>query len=299
VSEELHFGRAAKRLHLTQPPLSHAIRRLEDELGVRLLDRTSRSVALTDAGRVFAEEGRKMLAALQRAVEEARRAGGMSTMLRIGCVPALPVERLLEYVEALRARERDVSIQVAYQFTLEQLRRLRTGELDLAIGFDSGEDPELEKNPLFAGEILAAYVRFDHRLAANRVIGPDDVGEETLITGPSRTNPTVYEETLMRFSKAGYRFQSIVEAGGATWPDLLVAVASGQGIAFAPASLQDGSEEGKTVVRRELYPQLQMPATYVAWRADAPPGLRGFFNTAREVARSLWASSGTGETETA
>jgi DNA-binding transcriptional LysR family regulator len=114
---------------------------------------------------------------------------------------------------------------------------------------------------------------------------------KTLVTGPSSTNPTVYEQTLARFGEAGYCFRSVVEAGGATWPDILVAVASGDGIAFAPASLQEGSDAGKMVVRRELYPQLRMPATFVAWRADAPSGLRGFFETAREVARNLWASS--------
>jgi DNA-binding transcriptional LysR family regulator len=246
---------------------------------------------LTDAGRIFADESRKMLAAFRLAVDETRRAAGVGTTLRIGCAPALPVERLLEYLEALCDREPDLSIRVSHQLTLEQLKRLRAGELDLAIGFDSGDDPDLEKQPLFAGETLAAYVRRDHRLAANRVIGPDDVRDETLVTGPSWTNPTVYEQTLMRFSEAGYRFKTIAEAGGATWPDLLVAVASGQGIAFAPASL----EAAKTVVRLELDPQLQMPAILVAWRVDAPPGLRGFFETAREVARSFWASSRAGE----
>ena len=296
VSEELHFGRAARRLHLTQPPLSHAIRRLEEELGVRLLDRTSRSVALTDAGRVFADEGRKMLAAFQHAVEEARRAGGVGTTVRIGCVPALPIERLLAYIEALRDREPDVSIRVAHLLTLEQEKRLRAGELDLAIVFDSGAAPDLEKQPLFAGEPLAAYLRFDHRLAANRVIGPDDVGEETLVTGPSSTNPAVYDDTLSRFSDAGYRFQNIVEAGGATWPDLLVAVASGQGIALAPASLHGRGEAGGMVVRRELSAPLQMPATFIAWRPDAALGLRGFFEAAQDVARALWVSSRAAET---
>ena len=296
VSEELHFGRAARRLHLTQPPLSHAIRRLEEELGVRLLDRTSRSVALTDAGRVFADEGRKMLAAFQRAVEEARRAGGVGTTVRIGCVPALPIERLLAYIEALRDREPDVSIRVAHLLTLEQEKRLRAGELDLAIVFDSGGAPDLEKQPLFAGEPLAAYLRFDHRLAANRVIGPDDVGEETLVTGPSSTNPAVYDDTMSRFSDAGYRFQNIVEAGGATWPDLLVAVASGQGIALAPASLHGRGEAGGMVVRRELSAPLQMPATFIAWRPDAALGLRGFFEAAQDVARDLWVSSRAAET---
>jgi DNA-binding transcriptional LysR family regulator len=295
VSEELHFGRAAERLHLTQPPLSHAIRKLEEELGVRLLERTSRSVTLTDAGRVFAQEARKMLAAVHDAVEEARRAGGVGTKLRIGCVPALPIEQLFEYVEALRGREPQLSIQVAHLFALEQVKRLRAGELDLAIVFDPVEDQALEKEPLFAGEVLAAFLRLDHRLAANQVIGPDDLREERLVTGPSRINPAVYEQTLTRFTEAGYSFQSIEEAEGATWRDLLFAVASGQGISFAPASLEDESLMDRMVARRDLDPPLRGPATLIAWRGDAPPGLRMILGTAREVARELRVSSAAGQ----
>src|SRR5436309_15812072 len=87
VFEELHFGRAAERLHMAQPPLSQAIRRLEEELGVQLLQRTSRVVTATEAGRVFADEARKVFAALDHAVLEARRAGGLGAALRIGCIP--------------------------------------------------------------------------------------------------------------------------------------------------------------------------------------------------------------------
>jgi DNA-binding transcriptional LysR family regulator len=294
VSEELHFGRAARRLHLSQPPLSQAIRKLEDELGVRLLDRTSRSVALTDAGRVFAEEGRKMLAAFQLAVEETRRAGGTAATLRIGWAPALPVALLLRYVEALRERAPDLFVRVAHLYTPEQVTRLRSGELDLTIAFDPGHDPELEKEPLPDGERVVAYIRSDHALAAKCVIGPGDVRQESLVTSPRSTNASLYDQTLLRFTEAGYRFKRVVEAEGATWPDLLVAVASGQGIALAPASLHDVDDVGDMVVCRDLDPELHMPATVLAWRADAPPALKGILETARQVARDLWASSDAG-----
>jgi len=82
VSEELHFGRAAQRLHIAQPPLSQAIRKLEQELGVSLLRRTSRVVTQTEAGRIFAEEARNVLASFDRALAEARKAGGVGTIAR-------------------------------------------------------------------------------------------------------------------------------------------------------------------------------------------------------------------------
>jgi DNA-binding MarR family transcriptional regulator len=82
VSEELHFGRAAERLYIAQPPLSQAIRKLERELGVSLLRRTSRVVTQTEAGRVFAEDARNVLASFDRALAEARKAGGVGTNIR-------------------------------------------------------------------------------------------------------------------------------------------------------------------------------------------------------------------------
>jgi len=127
VSEELHFGRAARKLHISQPPLSQAVRKLEAELGVQLFERTSRVVKLTEAGRVFAEEARRVLADVELAVGAARRAGGAGYTLRIGCVPHLPIERLLAFLEALHERSPADRPQVTHITSGEQVSRLRSG----------------------------------------------------------------------------------------------------------------------------------------------------------------------------
>ncbi len=113
VSDELHFRRAAERLHIAQPPLSHAIRRLEAELGVRLFERTSRAVTPTDAGRVFADEARNVLQSVERAIAEARRTGAPDSRWRIGCVPYLSVEMVLSFLAELRTLAPDSRADVA------------------------------------------------------------------------------------------------------------------------------------------------------------------------------------------
>ena len=184
VSEELHFGRAAERLHITQPPLSQAIRKLEDELGVELLQRTSRVVTLTDAGRVFAKEARTVIAAFDRAIAEARRSAGSDTTIHIGCTPYLPVERLLAFLAELQRHEPSISVQVAHLFTIEQVQRLRDGGLDVGMFQRAEEYDDIELQTLFPGEPAGAYVAPGHPLAARPVLTPEDLRPETYVSFP-------------------------------------------------------------------------------------------------------------------
>jgi DNA-binding transcriptional LysR family regulator len=158
VMEELHFGRAADRLRIAQPPLSQAIRQLESELGVQLLHRTTRVVTPTEAGRVLAHEACKTLASFDVAVAEARRAGGGGSTLRIGCVPQLPMSRLHRFLAALRENTRDHDAEVTHLPSLDQVRRLQRGELDLGIFHHAGPPGDIETEPLFAGEPLVALL---------------------------------------------------------------------------------------------------------------------------------------------
>jgi DNA-binding transcriptional LysR family regulator len=292
VSDELHFGRAARKLHISQPPLSQAVRKLEAELGVQLFERTSRVVKLTEAGRVFAEEARRVLADVELAVGAARRAGGAGYTLRIGCVPHLPVERLLAFLEALHERSPVDRPQVTHITSGEQVARLRSGELDVGIFNDDGEEEGLEEEPLFPGERLVAFLAPDHPLTERGVLGSADLEQEVLVVFPQTASLAPHDRWLTLLERAGYRFAGTREAGGPLPRDLLLAVAERLGIMLAPASLADVSDAGALVVRRALDPPVTLANTVVAWRADPPARLAETLAVVRDIARGLRAAAG-------
>ena len=149
----------------------------------------------TEAGRVFAEEARNVLASFDRALAEARKAGGVGTKLRIGCAVNLAIERLLRFLTALHETEPALEAHVTHLSAFEQVARLpRRGDLDLAIFFHAEEYDDLEMSPVFSGEPLAVYLPLDHRLAAREVLGPSDLAGETLVTFPGR--PTLRSTTI-------------------------------------------------------------------------------------------------------
>ena len=288
VSEELHFRRAAERLYMAQPPLSQAIRKLEEELGVQLLTRTSRAVALTEAGRVFAEEARKVLADFDFAVAQTRRAGGGSSSLQIGCTPYLPVDRLHRFFDALHQRQPRVQLQVRYLLAMEQIPLLQHGELDFGIFPFPGavSVPKLHMQPLFPGERLAVFLRLDHPLAEQTVLGPDDLADETLVTFEQAAIQPLSAWFEKEMTRAGYRFRGLYQIGTDT-RDRILAVAEGQGVTLLPGSTGVIADAGSIVVRRPVDPPLYMPDTVVAWRTRPPVQQRELTKDVRELARTL------------
>jgi DNA-binding transcriptional LysR family regulator len=288
VAEELHFGRAAERLHMSQPPLSHAIRQLEAELGVRLLERTSRAVALTEAGRVFAGEATRVLAGFDRAVSEARRVDAPGIPLRIGCVRDLPVERLVRFVSVLAERSAGVQPQVAHLTEAEQVERLRAGEVDLGVLHDATADAEIAFEPLFPGEPLAAVVPADHPLASRSKLTPEDLRAEVLVTVSPSARPALHDRLAVRLNAAGYRFRAASGAENLDARDVIVAVASGRGVAVEPESICGEAQSSGLVVCRPLEPEVLMPDVVVAWPLAPPARLQPLLETVRAVARDLW-----------
>jgi len=293
VYGELHFGRAAARLHMTQPPLSHAIGKLEGALGIKLFERTSRSVKPTEAGHALAEGAQQAVATFDQALASARIAGEAALMLRIGCIPDLPIRRLLQFLASLRQRTGDSPPKVMHLPSAEQLRHLRAGDLDLAICHHSEDYDDLETEPLFPGERLTVLLRSDHRLVDRPGVRRSDLTDEPLVMYQRAQEPGLYDRVLALVHENGYRFSTIGEAAGSNPRDLILAVANGSGVALAPASITELSDSHGIAVQRPLEQTLLMPGTIVAWVANRPRIPPPVIEAIRELSRELHATAAT------
>jgi DNA-binding transcriptional LysR family regulator len=291
VYDELHFGRAAERLHIAQPPLSQAIRKLESELGTTLLDRTSRAVRPTPSGDAFAEEARKVLASFEFAVAEARRIGSGDSALRVGCVNWIPIARFQRFLTALKQRDEALRTEVTHLLSTQQADRLRSGELDLGVLALSEHYEGLEWEPLFPGEPARLFVPSAHRLAAQDVVSPPDVRSETLLTYPRAVNSAFYDNLMRMLDRAGYRFAHVHAMSAPDPRDIVVALTGGLGVVLGPASFGEMElVQGADVVAIPVDPPLEYPPMVVAWRAKPPRKLLPRLSAVREAAAELFGS---------
>jgi DNA-binding transcriptional LysR family regulator len=288
VIDDVHVGRAAERLRTTESALSDTIRRLENALAVPLVVRRSPEITPTAAGRVFATEARKLISGLELAVAETRRAGGLGATVRIGCVPDLRLERLQSFLGLLYERDPELHAEVTHLRTVEQMRRLRAGELDLGLIHDAGEEDGIETETVFAGVPLTAYLPIGHRLAAKDALGPGDLEGELLLVVPRAADPGLDGRLMALLERAGLGFDGVRETSGDDARDLLFAVAQSHGVAVGPTSaLEAAGDVGTLVVARPLTSGLRMPDTLLAWRPGPPAELAVVIDAAREIAREL------------
>lgn len=182
VAEELHFGRAAERLNMTQPPLSRQIQKLEKIVGAELLQRDNRKVELTPAGQAFLEEARRLIAMADRAPVTARRiASGRSGLLKIGFTATSGFSVLGPLLEEIGTLLPDVDIDLQELVTREQIKGLQTGELDLGLARPPF-DTEIFDSRLLHRESMMLAVHEGHRLSElGRDINEADLKDESLI----------------------------------------------------------------------------------------------------------------------
>jgi DNA-binding transcriptional LysR family regulator len=262
VAEELHFGRAATRLHITQPSLSRAIRELERTLGADLLTRTKRSVRLTEAGRALLDEAPHALGEIERACDITRRvARGEAGRLRLGFLPSANVGLVPALVRESRKAYPDLQLRLHELFDDPQIEALSERRLDLGILRDPRSGDPLNFEPLLR-ERLSLAVAHDHRLASRRRVSYADLRDEDLIIWPRSLEPQTYDTVIEACRSAGFSPHVVQEASSAH--TIIGLVAADVGVAVLASSYR--ARSGSDVV---FVPITGSESTlYLAWRMD-------------------------------
>src|SRR4051812_27253303 len=188
LAEELHFGRAAAREHIVQSALSQQLQRLERELGVRLLERSTHHVGLTVAGAVFLVEARQILAHVDRAAAVARSAAGTSPSLRVGIIDA-SYDSMPQILHEVQARYPDLVIHQVEAGVPEQYQQLLDGRLDVGIGRAALAPPGVASH-LFRMDPLGALVPGGNRSPALAGVPASTPAQERLKTAESAQTPS-------------------------------------------------------------------------------------------------------------
>ncbi|GAB2811575.1 LysR substrate-binding domain-containing protein [Streptomyces daliensis] len=196
LTEELHFGRAAERLHMAQPPLSQRIRDLERELGVRLFDRTRHRVRLTEAGALLLEHARPVLESADAAREAMRRIRpGAAGVLRAGVPPDTAPVTLRTLVDTFASMEPSVLIDLNEMTTDEQLARLREGELDVGMIRHPADTVGLESGPV-VHRSLGVVLAEEHPAAGAETVRLRRLNGSPLVIFPRLMAPKLYDHML-------------------------------------------------------------------------------------------------------
>ncbi|MTH46099.1 LysR family transcriptional regulator [Intestinirhabdus alba] len=237
VAEELHFGRAAARLNISQPPLSQQIQSLEQQIGARLLARTNRSVALTAAGRQFLIDSRQILGLVNDAAARAGRLHqGEAGELRIGFTSSAPfINAVSDTLSQFRRAWPGVHLQTREMNTHEQIAPLNEGELDVGL-LRNTRLPETLKHEVILREPLMAMIPREHFLAHKPVVTLTELVKEPLVFFDPHIGTGLYDDILGLMHRRGLKPTIAQEVGEAM--TIIGLVAAGLGVSILPASFR-------------------------------------------------------------
>lgn len=233
VAEELHFGRAADRLQMAQPPLSQQIGRLEAELGVELLRRTTRSVRLTEAGAAYLERARRILDEVEDAGHEARLvASGAVGRLSLGCVGSVTYSLLPALARGLSEALPRVELSFRGEMLVpDQVAALRSGSIDVALLRPPVSSPDITLRVLRRDRLVLA-VPGDHRLAGRTRVAMRSLRDESFLVHSGRRGSVMYGALLTLAREAG--FAPTIKHEVDETSTLVTLVAGGLGVALVP-----------------------------------------------------------------
>lgn len=272
LAEELHFGRAARRLAISQPPLSQQMHLLEQELGGPLFARTSRRVELTEAGRVFLPEARAILARVDRASEVGRRAmRGEIGELRLGFTASAPLANVMPaIIRAFREHRPDVHLTLQEMLSHQQVQALRDGALDVAF-LRAPTDPAASDARVTAVELhreeLLLFLHRSHRVARTRAgqrVALADLSEDFFVHFSREAGASTYDQFIDLCRAAGFRPRMRQEAREAA--TIIGLVAADLGVTLMASSFRH--IHLPSVVTRRLTDPVPHLTTWLAHRTD-------------------------------
>ncbi|WP_141056991.1 LysR family transcriptional regulator [Stenotrophomonas rhizophila] len=236
VAEELHFNRAAERLHMAQPPLSQAIRKLESAVGAPLFVRTNRSVSLTPAGVAFLVTARSTLRALEEGVAQTRRvAEGIEGHLTLTFINIAPYTPLLRALRGFRHASPGISFTMVEATTQEQVIALEEGRADIGFMRTPGTSVPHLRMATVSSEPIVVALPAGHRLEAAPTIALELLKDDAFVASPRTLGKGFHDQLLSLCHAAGF-VPNIVQHGR-QMQTLIALVAAGFGVALLPASL--------------------------------------------------------------
>lgn len=273
VSEELHFGRAAERLHLTQPPVSLAIKELEEELGVVLLERTSRRISLTRVGEDALRDARAVLSAadtMRRRAHEA--AQGLVGSLSIGFISTPAYSFLPSTLQSFTGDFGRVKLNLQEGVTDQILQDVESGSLDVGLVFHIPELPTSLNSKLVQVEPLVIALHESHPLAGENRISLEELSQERFIGFERQYGPLMFDAIVATCMRHGFS-PKIFHAR--QMHTIVSLVSGGIGVALVPGSVQALHREG--VVYRGMKGEKTIVETIAVWRrSDESPLVKAF-----------------------
>ncbi|GAA3525366.1 LysR family transcriptional regulator [Nonomuraea rosea] len=283
LAEELHFGRAAAREHIVQSALSQQIQRLERELGVRLLDRSTHRVDLTPAGAAFLVEARQILDHVGRAGQAARNAVASAPTLRAGIIDA-GYDSMPQILRELQRSHPGITIHQVEAGTPEQYRQLADGRLDIAIGPTSQTWPEVASK-LIRLDPLGVLVSDDHPFAGLDGVPVAALADELLLLGEETQTPELNRFVIALCRSAGFTptiYEGTVESTRAA-ADLVL---QNRCVHCVPSSFRTSNRPG-TIWRPLIEPVTHYPWSLLWHDANPSPHITAVINSAQQLAERL------------
>lgn len=242
VARELSFSRAAEQLHIAQPPLSRQIRSLEDTLGAELLDRSSRPMRLTPAGRFFQIQAQQLLDRMAEVqLATARIAGGRRTWFGIGFAPSTLYGKLPDVIRQFRGAQPTVELNLHEMTTVEQVEALKAGRIDVGFGRLNFDDDDVV-GELVREEPVVVALPVNHRLVRHKKISLAKLVTEPLLLYPAKPRPSYADQVLEMFHARGLKPTVALEANEVQ--TAIGLVVAGLGYALVPQSVQNLHRDG-------------------------------------------------------